>query len=316
MIKASPVVQQGRREYVARAEHGEKPIDLRERFLGCPLGCAVGDALGAPYEGLWSYSIPDKATLLSGFGEYEGYPPGQYTDDTQLSVATVKSILRMKAVNPPDIARSIADLWRTQSVIGPDGSCTHAATHFLRFGVWTTCGAAVGQAGNGTAMRTACLGLYFLDDPERLPAAAADVSRITHQDPRSVAGGVAVARAAQLLSLGGLLDPSNRVSRDLLRWSGSFRPGWTRTRPRLYSTSPGPAWRGPSSGSRSSRPSWCRRSSPPCGASCGFRTRGVRPSPTPSDSAGTWTPSGRLSGRWRGPSWASGRSPTISSTVW
>ena len=62
----------------------------------------------------------------------------------------------------------------------------------------------MGQAGNGTAMRTAVLGLYFLRDPERLPAAVADVSRITHQDPRSVAGGIAIAKAAQLLAS---LDP-------------------------------------------------------------------------------------------------------------
>ena len=68
-------------------------VDLRERFLGCLLGCAVGDALGAPYEGLWSRSIPDEATLLTDYGEFEGYPKGQYTDDTQLSLATIESIL-------------------------------------------------------------------------------------------------------------------------------------------------------------------------------------------------------------------------------
>src|ERR1700736_5102940 len=104
----------------------DSPVPLRDRFLGCLLGCAVGDALGAPYEGLWSHSIPDAETLLAGFGEFEGYPPGQYTDDTQLSVATVKSILRTRSVSPPDIARSIARLWKHQSVIGPGGACTHA----------------------------------------------------------------------------------------------------------------------------------------------------------------------------------------------
>lgn len=173
--------------------------DVRDRFLGCLLGCAVGDALGAPYEGLWSDSIPDAETLLAGFGEFEGYPLGQYTDDTQLSVATVESILP-GAVAPPDIARSIARLWKHQTVIGPGGACSHAALHFLRYGDWTACGAAVGQAGNGTAMRTAVLGLYFLNDHEALPALAADVSRITHHDARSIAGGVAVAKAAQLLA--------------------------------------------------------------------------------------------------------------------
>jgi ADP-ribosyl-[dinitrogen reductase] hydrolase len=49
-------------------------------------------------------------------------------------------------------------------------------------------------------MRTAALGLYFLRDPESLPLVVADVSRITHQDPRSVAGGIAIAKAAQLLA--------------------------------------------------------------------------------------------------------------------
>jgi ADP-ribosylglycohydrolase len=49
-------------------------------------------------------------------------------------------------------------------------------------------------------MRTAALGLYFLRKPERLPEVVADVSRITHQDARSVAGGIAIAKAALLLA--------------------------------------------------------------------------------------------------------------------
>jgi ADP-ribosylglycohydrolase len=49
-------------------------------------------------------------------------------------------------------------------------------------------------------MRTAALGLYFLPCPADLTAAVAQVSRITHQDPRSIAGGVAIASAARLLA--------------------------------------------------------------------------------------------------------------------
>jgi ADP-ribosylglycohydrolase len=175
-------------------------VDLRERVLGCLLGCAVGDALGAPYEGYWPHQIPAPRWLLADFAEVEGYPKGQYTDDTQLSVATVESLITSGDLSLPHLARSIARLWQTQAVVGPGGACTHAAQTFLRTGDWTTCGAAVGQAGNGTAMRTAVLGLFFLDEPERLPAAVADVSRITHHDPRSIAGGIAVAKAAQMLA--------------------------------------------------------------------------------------------------------------------
>ncbi len=175
-------------------------IELRDRFLGCLLGCAVGDALGAPYEGLWAHSIPGMETLLSGFAEFEGFPTGQYTDDTQLSLATVEAILEAGDVVPAVVARFVAGLWKTQSVIGPGGACTQAAHRFLKTNDWTSCGAPVGQAGNGTAMRTAVLGLFFLRDTERLADVVADISRITHQDPRSVAGGVAIAKAAQLLT--------------------------------------------------------------------------------------------------------------------
>jgi ADP-ribosylglycohydrolase len=184
----------------------EPKPDLKSRFLGCLVGCAVGDALGAPFEGYWEHQLPGRTALLRGFAEVEGYPRGQYTDDTQLTIATVESIVRRRDLVPADIARSIASLWKNHAVVGPGGACTFAANAFLKTRDWTTCGAPVGQAGNGTAMRTAVLGLYFLGDPERLPAAVADVSRITHQDPRSVAGGIAIARAAQLLATHDTVD--------------------------------------------------------------------------------------------------------------
>jgi ADP-ribosylglycohydrolase len=184
----------------------ESRPDLENRFLGCLVGCAVGDALGAPFEGYWEHQLPGRNALLSGFAEVEGYPRGQYTDDTQLTLATVESIVRRGSLEPADVARSIASLWKTQSVVGPGGACTFAANAFLRTRDWTTCGAPVGQAGNGTAMRPAALGLYFLGDPERLPGLVADVSRITHHDPRSVAGGVAIAKAAHLLATIDILD--------------------------------------------------------------------------------------------------------------
>lgn len=197
----------------------ESSIDLEDRFFGCLIGCAVGDALGAPFEGYWDHQLPSRKALLRSFAEVEGYPLGQYTDDTQLTVATVESIVGRGRLDAADVARSIAALWKTQSVVGPGGACTFAAKAFLRSGDWKTCGAPVGQAGNGTAMRTAALGLYFLQDPENLPEAVAEISRITHQDPRSVAGGVAIAKAAQLLASSANLDedPFCRSIADAIR---------------------------------------------------------------------------------------------------
>jgi ADP-ribosyl-[dinitrogen reductase] hydrolase len=142
-----------------------------------------------------------------------------------VTIATVKAIIRSGDVVPFEIARSIARLWKTESVIGPGGACTQAALRFLHTGDWTSCGAPAGQAGNGTAMRTAVLGLFFVCDAERLPDTAAAVSRITHQDARSVAGGVAIAKAAQLLVCGNLKSSDefcNEIAQATLVYEPSF----------------------------------------------------------------------------------------------
>ena len=66
-------------------------LEMKSRFVGCLVGCAVGDALGAPFEGYWEHQLPGRKALLGGFAEVEGYPRGQYTDDTQLTLATPSS---------------------------------------------------------------------------------------------------------------------------------------------------------------------------------------------------------------------------------
>ncbi len=172
----------------------------RSKVVGTLVGGAVGDAMGAPFEGLWSDDIPNSDSLASSFHEYDGYPTGQYTDDTQLTIATIESVVRNGEIVVADIACSIAELWRHHSVIGPGGACTQAAERYLATGDHRNMGAPVGQAGNGTAMRTAAIGLWFGDDRRSLVSTVADISRLTHQDPRSIAGGVAIALAANLLA--------------------------------------------------------------------------------------------------------------------
>jgi len=176
----------------------------RSKIVGTLIGGAVGDAMGAPFEGLWSDDIPTSKSLVSSFHEYHGYPRGQYTDDTQLTIATIQSIIQNGDVVVPDIARSISELWRHQSVIGPGGACTQAAERYLAKGDHQDMGAPVGQAGNGTAMRTAAIGLWFGSAERKLLiSTVTDISRLTHQDPRSIAGGVAIALAANALSFDG-----------------------------------------------------------------------------------------------------------------
>jgi ADP-ribosylglycohydrolase len=48
-------------------------------------------------------------------------------------------------------------------------------------------------------MRTAFLGFCFVDNPAALAQLVGAVARITHHDPRSIAGGIAIAEACRLL---------------------------------------------------------------------------------------------------------------------
>ena len=105
----------------------------KSSVLGALVGCAVGDAMGAPFEGLWADSIPSADSLLSTFHEYHGYLNGQYTDDTQLTLATIRSVVNQQDIVMADVAREIAELWRHQSVIGPGGACTRAAEHYSKW---------------------------------------------------------------------------------------------------------------------------------------------------------------------------------------
>lgn len=167
---------------------------------GSLLGCAVGDAIGAPYEGLWGETLPSAEALLEGYGTFHGFPPGQYTDDTQLSLATVEATLETGEVHPQPIAAAFAELFRHATVIGPGGACMQAADAFMASGDWRGSGAPEGQAGNGTAMRAAVVGMAFVGSGTTPTEIYADVARVTHQDARSVAGGVAISLAAQRLA--------------------------------------------------------------------------------------------------------------------
>ncbi len=197
-------------------------ILTESKVAGALLGCAVGDAMGAPFEGLWGESIPSPESLITDFHEYHGFPHGQYTDDTQLTVATVESVVEMECVDLHDIASRIADLWKHHSVIGPGGACTHAAERFLATGDSSSMGAPSGQAGNGTAMRTAALGLLYCGERSaQLPNDVAAISRLTHTDSRSVAGGVAIATASRYLAVNPQAAP-NALCEATANAAGSF----------------------------------------------------------------------------------------------
>ena len=65
------------------------------RYRGCLMGLAVGDALGAPVE-FWNVEKIIRRYGEKGISDFQpwgNFPPGSYTDDTQMSLATASGCI-------------------------------------------------------------------------------------------------------------------------------------------------------------------------------------------------------------------------------
>jgi len=168
---------------------------MKEKFEGALIGCAVGDALGAPFEGRLDSELWDLDDLVSDFRKVPGWPKGQYTDDTQLTLALAETYVEKKKFHGEDFGRRVAKLWESREIVGAGGACTCAALNLISGLDWRKAGAPPGQAGNGAAMRASPAGLFRHKDLEKLRQESVDHSRVTHQDARAGAGAAAVAFA-------------------------------------------------------------------------------------------------------------------------
>ena len=97
-------------------------VSLRDRFVGCMLGGAVGDALGAPVEFLTRAQIVERfgsdgiVDLAEAYGRV-----GAITDDTQMALFTAEGMI-------PAVRRAMAKgIWGTEPAF-----VYHAYRHWLK----------------------------------------------------------------------------------------------------------------------------------------------------------------------------------------
>ncbi|MCY3621241.1 MAG: ADP-ribosylglycohydrolase family protein [Gammaproteobacteria bacterium] len=164
------------------------------------MGCAVGDALGAPLEGRSREQIAAMQGITEDYRPYRHkkdleFPRGQYTDDTQLTLAIVKSLLTCGQVDPAEIAAEFVKLWESNQIVGA-GPVAHRAVRRLMEGVrWEDAAAADDLPLNGAAMRIAPVGLWHCVDADRLGRDVELASFVTHRHPLAVDGAIAIATA-------------------------------------------------------------------------------------------------------------------------
>jgi poly(ADP-ribose) glycohydrolase ARH3 len=167
-------------------------MDLLEKFKGCLLGVAVGDALGRPFEG----SEPVDPRRIAEFAQAAGIL--RYTDDTEMTLNLIRSLLEREGVDPEHAARTFAQNFDPARGYGPN---TLWVLQQVREGkAWELPAREVmggeGSFGNGAAMRVAPLALLLKG--EEMLQAVRECSRITHTHPLGIEGAVLQARAINL----------------------------------------------------------------------------------------------------------------------
>lgn len=159
----------------------EETLPLEERARGCLLGLMCGDALGAPLE----FHSPDDVKachpggidgMVNGWGCTEERPCGGITDDSEMSIALLRSLLNEQGFNSLAVQAQYIDWISTD----PDDVGSTVRTSFN--GHFN----ADSQA-NGALMRVAPIALYAALHPEwDWETAATQECQLTHINPRCI----------------------------------------------------------------------------------------------------------------------------------
>ena len=189
-----------------------------DRYLGSIIGAAVGDSLGAGYE--FTDPAPDDKIEMCGGGPFN-WAPGEWTDDTQMTIAILTSLaagnfssvgvaekfIEWYESMPPDIGT------QTRMVLGsttnPDELHVMAAA-FLD--------ANPGSAGNGALMRTSPIALIERKERGKIADFASEIAALTHCHKDSI-------NACILWSLAIQEAVNSDVDDDNFDWINTIRNG-------------------------------------------------------------------------------------------
>lgn len=167
-------------------------METRERYRGCLLGLAVGDAVGTTLE----FKRPGTfrpITDMTGGGPFN-LAAGQWTDDTSMALCLAESLIEKKGFDPVDQLERYVRWWK-EGHLSSTGRCFDignatigALERFIRTRT-PYCGSTDPQtAGNGSIMRLAAVPMFFAREPAEAIRMAADSSCTTHAAPTAVDG--------------------------------------------------------------------------------------------------------------------------------
>ena len=94
-------------------------MDLRDRFRGCLLGLASGDALGMTVEN-WKRGTFEPLTGIMGGGPFDR-PAGHWTDDTAMAICLAESLVESNGFDARDQMKRYSQ-WAQGDYLGSTGT--------------------------------------------------------------------------------------------------------------------------------------------------------------------------------------------------
>lgn len=206
----------------------------RDRVLGLLLGGALGDAVGAPFEGALTVDPRHLERVI------RGHEPLRWTDDTALQLALAEHVADHATddqVVDDELVLALAEAWRAEPErgYGPNPPRIFAAA--LAGGDWRAsvhdAFGGSGSLGNGGAMRVAPVGA-LPGRVERIAEIARRSAAVTHAHPvgQEAAAVIAVAAYRALRAPAGSSDPRGTLTRCVAVISteelrGAIRAAWS-----------------------------------------------------------------------------------------
>jgi ADP-ribosyl-[dinitrogen reductase] hydrolase len=162
----------------------KKEEERRNRYLGCLVGLAVGDALGAPLEFHSPGTFEPIEDMVDG-GAFN-LQAGQYTDDTAMALCLADSLIACEGFDPVDQLRRYVR-WFRKGYLSSTGKCfgigntvRSALVHFEKTGAPYCEVDDPYAAGNGSIMRLAPVPMFYARDPVEAISRSEESSRTTH----------------------------------------------------------------------------------------------------------------------------------------
>jgi ADP-ribosyl-[dinitrogen reductase] hydrolase len=160
-------------------------IKQLERFQGCLLGLACGDALGTTLEFKNPGSFEPIDDII-GLGPFS-LQAGQWTDDTSMALCLAESIIHHLGFDPLDQCERYVD-WMMHGHLSSNGYCfdvgntvSNALHEFIKTKEPYSGPKQRHYAGNGSIMRLAPIPMFFASDYEDAIHYSGESSRTTHQ---------------------------------------------------------------------------------------------------------------------------------------